>query len=75
MAPIDNNYYGNGGAVGPMFHGDAGTFGAFFDNRMCSFIDLFNNAKQDMLDANGTADRFDCVGMVSTICVRVREEN
>lgn len=54
--PIDTQYYWQ---TGP-----ASSF-EWFTNKICSFTDLFNHFKDNMLAANGGADKNECVGFVS----------
>lgn len=58
--PIDTQYYWQ---TGP-----ASSF-EWFTNKICSFEDLFNHNKANMLAANGGADQGQCVGFVSPTCL------
>ena len=65
VAAIDPKYYDTDGHS---FHGSAQDFDNFFNPKICSFEQLFNNAKPTMLATNsGHGDEHQCVGMVGRL--------
>lgn len=58
--PIDTQYYWQ--------IGQASSF-EWFTYKICSFEKLFNHFKEKMLAANGGADKHQCVGLVSPVCL------
>lgn len=58
--PIDSQYHKQSGP--------ASSF-EWFTKHICSFEDLFNHFKTDMLNSNGGSDKNECVGFVSRPCL------
>ena len=54
--PIDPKYYWQAGPASKF---------AWFTDKICSFADLFNHFKPEILAANGGKDQGECVGFVS----------